>query len=214
MSSWSDTRIQPFEYVDQTGAGEQSADSAKSVCSTSEEANVLALAEKSAYERGKLDGLADAQTRVEQEIGKMRRQIETALSQFSEERQSYFKKIEAEVVQLSLSIARRVIEREVLVDDCLLGGMVRVALERLDSKTRVRLRVRPDIAERWRSKFEWTQQNSIEWIADPSLAPDLCSLETDLGSTEIGIEIKLKEIEQSFFDLLSCRPDAGNAQVQ
>jgi len=144
----------------------------------------------------------------------MRRQIETALSQFSEERQSYFKKIEAEVVQLSLSIARRVIEREVLVNDCLLGGMVRVALERLDSKTRVRLRVRPDIAERWRSKFEWTQQNSIEWIADPSLAPDLCSLETDLGSTEIGIEIKLKEIEQSFFDLLSCRPDAGNAQVQ
>ena len=34
-----------------------------------------------------------------------------------------------------------------------------------------------------------------------------CILETELGTTELGLEAQLKEIEQGFFDLLAQRPD-------
>ncbi len=36
-----------------------------------------------------------------------------------------------------------------------------------------------------------------------------CMLETEFGSTEIGLETHLKEIEQGFFDLLAQRPGSG-----
>ena len=34
-----------------------------------------------------------------------------------------------------------------------------------------------------------------------------CILETELGSTELGLESQLKEIETGLFDLLAQRPD-------
>jgi flagellar assembly protein FliH len=41
-----------------------------------------------------------------------------------------------------------------------------------------------------------------------SLEANNCILETDLGTTELGIETQLKEIEKGFFDLLAQRPEA------
>ena len=44
-------------------------------------------------------------------------------------------------------------------------------------------------------------------MADPSIEVHNCILETELGTTELGLDAQLKEIEQGFFDLLAQRPD-------
>jgi flagellar assembly protein FliH len=43
-------------------------------------------------------------------------------------------------------------------------------------------------------------------MGDPSLGLGHCTLETELGSTDLTLESQLKEIEQGFFDLLAQRP--------
>ncbi len=61
--------------------------------------------------------------------------------------------MESEVVQLALSIARKILHREAQIDPLLLTGIVRVALESLNDGTQVRLRANPQEIPFWRDYF-------------------------------------------------------------
>jgi len=116
--------------------------------------------------------------------------------------------VESEIVQLALSIARKILHREVQMDPLLLTGIVRVALESLNDGTQVRLRANPQEIPFWRDYFSRSTDivPAPELMGDASLASGSCALETELGSTHISLETQLKEIEQGFLDLLEQRP--------
>src|SRR5579862_107638 len=166
--------------------------------------------EAQAFARGRHAGQQDSRQAFEQQLAKEKSNISAALAQFARDRSAYFEKVEPEVVQLALSIARKILHREAQVDPMLLAGIVRVALEQIDGATRVQLHVHPQKAADWR-QFLATQlepANLPEIIEDPSQSVDHCTVETTVGSTAIGMEIQLKEIEQGFADLLAVRPGA------
>jgi flagellar assembly protein FliH len=164
--------------------------------------------EQSAYNKGLAEAEARSRANFEKALAEVRGQISVALRQFTTQRESYFEKVEVEIVQLALSIARKILHREAQMDPLLLTGVVRVALDTLNDGTMVRLRTNPDEVRFWREYFG--QANDIlpvpELIGDPSLPSGHCVLETDLGSTHISLETQLKEIEQGFLDLLEQRP--------
>jgi len=163
---------------------------------------------QTAYSKGAADGEARARAVFEKQVAELRGQISEALRQFTQQREVYFKRVEAEVVQLSLSISKKILHRESQIDPLLLAGVVHVALEKLDSGVRVRLRTNPDEIRFWREYFGRTTEihPSPELSGDPALGPGHCVLETDLGSTHISFDTQLKEIEQGFLDLLEQRP--------
>ena len=119
------------------------------------ESSPLRSSEQKAYERGLAEGKAGARAEFEKAAAEMRSQISGALRQFSKERADYFGRVEAEVVRLSLSIARKILHRESQIDPLVLTGVVHVALQKLNSDTRVRLR-----ANRKRSDFGTTISSS------------------------------------------------------
>jgi len=164
--------------------------------------------EQRAYEKGLSEGEARARGAFEKALAEARSQISVALRQFTVQRETYFERVEADVVQLALSIARKILHRESQIDPLLLTGVVRVALEGVNRDTQVRLRAHPDEVRFWRDYF--TQAEDIrpipDLIGDPSLSAGHCVLETELGSTHISFETQLKEIEQGFLDLLGQRP--------
>jgi flagellar assembly protein FliH len=164
--------------------------------------------EKQGYERGVQDGEARAKKVGEQSLSAARTSISKALEEFKAQRASYFDRIEPEVVQLALSIARKILHREAQMDPLLLAGMVHVALEKVDQGTRVRLRAHPDEIHFWNRHFSEsvTLPVSPEIIGDATLQHGECALETEIGSTQICLDTQLKEIEQGFFDLLEHRP--------
>jgi flagellar assembly protein FliH len=131
-------------------------------------------------------------------------------SQFVLERQSYYRRVEGEVVELALAIARKILHREVQIDPNTLAGIVRVTLEKLDTGTKVDLHVHPQEAAAWRHYFACeTQDVEPPGIhEDPAIARGECRIDTSLGSTEIGLESQLKEIETGLLDLLAERPGA------
>lgn len=157
---------------------------------------------------GKDEGLAQGVAEFEKKLAAERQALGHAVREFARERETYFQRVEAEVVGLAVAIARKILHREAQVDPLLLAGVVRVGLDNVGTGTRVRLRVHPDQVQAWKAFF--AQQNDLqalpELIGDPTLGTGHCMLETELGSTDLTLESQLKEIEQGFFDLLAQRP--------
>lgn len=164
--------------------------------------------EQHAYEKGVNEGEARSRAAFEKALAEARSQISVALRQFTTQRETYFERVEADVVQLALSIARKILHRESQIDPLLLTGVVRVALEGLSRDTHVRLRANPEEVRFWRDYFTHAEdiRPTPDLIGDPSLSPGHCILETELGTTHISFETQLKEIEQGFLDLLGQRP--------
>jgi flagellar assembly protein FliH len=127
----------------------------------------------------------------------------TAINEFTTERRRYREKVEAEVVQLALSIARKVLQREAQLDPLLLAGAVRVGLDRLP-KEAVVLRVPPATANSWKAFFAKQHELACppEIVLDPALNGESCVLESRLGSMELGVETQLTAIERGLSELL------------
>jgi len=172
-----------------------------------------AAREAQAHTLGRQEGLAEARTIFDEQLGRERASLAAALAQFTRDRAAYFQTVEGEVVQLALSIARKILHREAQLDPLLLAGIVRVALEKIDGATGVVLRVNPENAPDWRRylAIHLEPADLPEIVEDPAQPPDRCTLETSMGTAVIGLEVQLKEIEQGLMDLLAARPDAANA---
>lgn len=172
----------------------------------SAERNRLQQAE--ALEQGRQQGIQQVQAEFQAALQSERDRIARALDQFSIERQNYYRRIESEVVQLALGIARKILHREAQVDPHALAGIVRVTLDKLDAGTQVTLHVHPKEIADWRHYFACQTEGAPapEVREDAALAPGECRIETSMGTTEVGFESQLKEIETGLLDLLAERP--------
>jgi len=159
--------------------------------------------EEAAREEGRREGLLRARQDYEQALGRERQAVAAAVRGFQAEQRRYHERIEAEVVRLAMSIARRILRREAQVDSLLLAGAVRVALEQLPREA-VGLRVAPAAAERWRAYFarETELTPAPEIVADAALTEPDCVLESKLGQVKMSLEGQLLEIERGLDRLL------------
>ncbi len=166
--------------------------------------------EREAFARGLQEGESRAKLAFDARVTSIQDAVRRAILEFQKEREEYFIRIEPEVVQLALAIARKILHREAQIDPLLLTGLVHVALEKIDAGTRVRLRANPADMHFWNEHFAQSGNGVAppELIGDSALQHGECSIETEVGSTEISLETQLKEIEQGFFDLLEQRPRA------
>lgn len=167
----------------------------------------LRARESAAREAGRREGEAQARSTFLTQLEQLRSNLATILKDFARERREYHSRVEGELVQLSLSIARKILHRESNIDPVLLAGMVRVLLEKINQRTRVTLRVHPLQVSDFRMYFaRHMSENPPEIIEDVTREFDRCTVHTELGTTEVGPEVQLKEIEQALLDLKSAKP--------
>jgi flagellar assembly protein FliH len=164
--------------------------------------------ESEIFEQGRQAGQAQLRAEFDDALAKCRGEIARALQEFVRERQSYYRRVEGEVVQLALAIARKILHREVQIDPQALAGIVRVTLEKLETGTQVTLHVPPAESAEWRRYFACQTEDTPapEIREEAALAAGECRLETAMGSTEVGLQAQLKEIETGLLDLLAERP--------
>jgi len=200
--------VRQFEYPNVVGKASDGAESGDTQLWAMEpdprQKQERALREAQAREIGRIEGETKAKSQIEEMLRKERETLRESLEKFAGERSQYFEKVEAEVVQLALSIARKVLHREAQIDPDLLMGLVRYTLEKLRDGTRVKVRVHPSRVPAWRQ----LANDETEVVGDSKLEPGLCMVETELGTTAVGVDAQLKEIEQGLIDLLAQRPEA------
>ena len=168
------------------------------------------LAERITRERTEATHQAELRLRQEYELKLQaeRAPIASALKAFEAQRGDYFARVEAEVVQLALAIAAKILHREAQVDPMLLAALVRMTIEKMREGSSVTVRVGTGHAKRWKEYFASQPGVAhVEVTEDAELGDHDCMLETELGSANFGLDTQLKEVEQGFFDLLALRPE-------
>lgn len=168
------------------------------------------LAERIARERAEAVEQTEQRLRqqFESQLQTERAGVAEALKAFEVQRTEYFARVEAEVVQLALAIAAKILHREAQVDPMLVATLVKMTVDKMREGSSVTIRVAPGHAARWKQYFA-AQANGtrVEITEDPALSEHDCVLETELGVANFGLDTQLKEVEQGFFDLLALRPE-------
>lgn len=156
-------------------------------------------------------GVAETEARLrrdcEQVLANERARVAESIRLFEHTRTEYFAKVEGEVVQLALSIAKKILHREAQVDPLLVSALVQIALTQIKEGSAVTVRVRPEEASLWREQLRAPAVSAdVTVIEDNDRLPGDCVLETELGSVNFSLDTQLKEVEQGFLDVLARTP--------
>lgn len=153
-------------------------------------------AREAAYEEGVQAGREQAVREVEQTVERMGK----VLSELAGMRMRLRREAEADLVQLSLSIARRILRRELSVDPEAIGALVKSALEKIQSRELTRVRIHPEQATALRQCMAKLHAGTVEIQADAALRPGDLIFETRRGDLDASVETQLAEIERGFAD--------------
>lgn len=153
---------------------------------------------RQAHQAGFAEGRQAAVADLEPVVARLGRSIDT----ISEMRTKLRKQAEADVVKLSLAIARRVLHREVNADPEALQGLVSYLLNQISSRESCRLRFHPAHETLLRKHLASIPRERLEIAPDPALAPGDVLLETDRGTIDGSVDTQLGEIERGFIERL------------
>jgi flagellar assembly protein FliH len=108
-----------------------------------------------------------------------------------------------DLVRLAVSIAARVIHREVSLDPDALTGLVKTAFLKVQSREIQRVRVHPGLESLLRKSLEQGgSPKNLVLMADPTLKPGEMFLETSQGILDASVDTQLREIERGLIDRL------------
>jgi flagellar assembly protein FliH len=147
------------------------------------------------YAQGERAGLEAGGKRAEA----MLRRIGQTIEELGGLRQTLIHETEREMVQLALTLARRVVHREVTLDPELAAALAHVALERLGMNTPATIRLNPE-------DYTIVAQDSARWggqtvtvVPDPAISRGGCLVETAFGSVDATIERQFDELSRALF---------------
>ena len=152
-----------------------------------------------AYQKGVREGEAQARGQAQAAVQPLLDKMAAAVRELSEIKPRLRRDAEADVVQLAVAIARRILHRELSVDPSAMQALVRVALGRLERQELYRVWVHPSQAQAVRSVVE-NQSGSIEVIADPNRELGSLLFETNRGKLDASVSAQFEEIERGLAD--------------
>jgi flagellar assembly protein FliH len=146
------------------------------------------------YAQGERAGLEAGGKRAEA----MLRRLAQTLEELSGLRDNMVRQTERELVQLSVAIARRILQREVSADPELTGALAHIALERLGGATPATVRLHPDDhAVVTAGQLVPLAGRQVEIIADPSVARGGCLVESEFGFINASVDAQVDEIARA-----------------
>jgi flagellar assembly protein FliH len=146
-------------------------------------------------QQGYADGMAAAQAAAAEEIGRLARIAEGVLQDHA----AFYRAAERQVIDLALQIAQKLVEREIQNVPDLAVGVIRAALEEMDARTSVRVRVNPEDAELLRRQWDEVVPPVIgadraELVVDPRVRAGGAIIETAQSQVDAQLESKLVQL--------------------
>jgi len=159
-----------------------------------------------AHAQGRREGEAAGRAQASAEVRPVIDRLARAIDEISAFRPRLRREAEADTIQLSLAIARRVLRRQMAVDPEALHGLVLGALEKLEGQEVTRVRLHPSHAAAVSACLEqYGRANRIEILPDPSREAGTMIFETPRGNLDASIDSQLQEIERGLADCLRRR---------
>src|SRR5688572_24858129 len=118
--------------------------------------------------------------------------------------------LEAQVVELALAIAEKVIAREARIDPEIILSVVRSALAEVHDATELRIRVNPDDAPlletRWQEMLPRSVAERSELIADDLVERGGVLVETRIGYADSQLKTRMNQVVSTFQAILDGEP--------
>jgi flagellar assembly protein FliH len=156
---------------------------------------------EAARRQGHAEGLAEAERVAQTRVQPMLERLARTVEDLAMTKRHLRTDAEKEMVRLSVEIARRILHRELTVDPEALLGLVRSALERMDSRELYKVRVHP--TDRGRVEAEMRRLGLPESIAvegDLGLEAGSAIFETHRGTLDASVATQLNEVERGLAD--------------
>lgn len=148
------------------------------------------------------DAFRQGQQAAQAELQPVLLRLNASISELTSLRADLRRRAERDAVQLSLLIARRVLHRELVIDENALNAIARVAFERLTRSESYRVRVHPRFAPALASALPADQAARVRIEPDPVCAPGTIVFQSAEGSIDASIDTQLEEISRGLADHL------------
>jgi flagellar assembly protein FliH len=157
----------------------------------------LAALERDAFTKGYASGERAGLEAGGKRAEAMLRRVAQTIEELSGLRQTLIHETEREMAQLALTLARRIVHREVSLDPELAAALAHVALERLGTSTPATIRMNPaDYTVVAQDGGRWGTA-SVTVVPDPSISRGGCLVETEFGSVDATIERQFDELSRA-----------------
>lgn len=159
-----------------------------------------ALAQSRGFQAGKWEGLESGRAEAEQLV----KQMSDLLDEMAKPYRSLDHLVTLELANLSMSIARQVLRRELMIDSELVVDMAREALSTLSSlEGQIDIYLHPSDVEMVHQLAQSNLQGKTwKLIPDPDYLPGGCRIKTPVSFVDASVE---KQMEMIFSNLLdSC----------
>jgi len=159
--------------------------------------------EREAYQRGFSEGKNLGKDQAAAELQPVLERLSRSLAEIAAMRPRMRREAEKDLVTLAIAIARRVLHRELTLDPQSIEVLIKVALDRLESRELCTVRIHPDQEAVIRKLLDrFSSAHKIEIITDKALQAGDVLLETEHGSIDASVDAQLTEIERGFADRL------------
>ena len=204
------TSWQPFDWASGSESSSRALDHAapEQTEAAQESISAQAMEERARreYERGYREGEAAARSADAEAIDAKFRELANTIAGLAQLRSSIYQSSQADLLRLSVAIARRILHREILISPDVLEGIISVVLDKLDHQEVFRVRVHPGMVKRVEEQLKrLAHRRTIQVAADPSMAPGGCVFQTGRGDIDASIESQLAEIERGLADHLEAQ---------
>lgn len=158
---------------------------------------------REAHAAGVREGEIAGGNRAAAEMQPVMERLTRSIQEIANLRNRLRREAEADVVQLALAIARRVIRREMAADPDALRGLVLAALEKLQGQEISRVKVHPAHAAMVKSCLQQALSGGlVEVVSDQSRELGSVIFETSRGNLDASVDSQLQEIERGLADRL------------
>jgi flagellar assembly protein FliH len=157
--------------------------------------------EREAFAKGYAQGeRAGAEAAAARGEGMLRRLRDT-LEELTTLRADMLHRTERQMVQLSLAIARRVVQRELSLDRAVLVGMARAAIDRLGDHASATIRLHPDDYAAVASSLPPSdEQPHVRVEPDPVVSRGGCYVQSDFGFMDVTPAAQFEELARALLD--------------
>ena len=147
------------------------------------------------YEQGQAAGRAEVEHATAEQLARLK----ALIASVHENHATFFRSAERQVVDLALQIAAKVVEREMENMPDLAVNVIRSALEEMDARTAVRVRVNPAdfelVQRRWHSVVPSSvPADRIELQPDDKVQAGGGVIETTHGQVDAQLDTKLAQL--------------------
>ncbi len=159
----------------------------------------LAAARRQAFEAG----LAEGEKRARAEFEPVAARMNAAIAELAGMRSEMRRRAERDVVQLALLIAKRVLHRELSVDENALTALARVIFERLSRAESYKVTVHPRFAKAIAAAVPPAIAAKVRIEADSAREPGTLIVDSPEGVIDASIDTQLEEIGRGLADRLT-----------